>query len=132
MNSKKSKYIYPELNGHRVLYKGKRFWVFEISSDFPFNGMEEFCQIIVYDKEYGCEIAGAESSGNGYYGSLIGPQDSVEVSGDSPAELVDSVIRASRNYEKHFAGYISPSTPRVRKRVAKSKILFTSPKNSLE
>lgn len=132
MNSKKSKYIYPELSGHKVLYKGKRFWVFEISSDFPFNGMEEFCTVIVYDKEYGCEIAGAEYSVNGYCGSLIGPQDSVEVSGRSPAELLDSVIRASRNYEKHFAGYISPSTPRVRKRVEKSKLPLATPKNSIE
>ena len=132
MTSIKSKYTYPDLSGHKILYKGKRFWVFEISSEFPFKGMEEFCQIIVYDKEYGCEIAGAASSANGYYGSLIGPQDSVEVSGSSPVELLDSVIRAMRNYEKHFAGYISPSTPRVRKRVAKSRLLFTAPKNSLE
>ena len=81
--------------------------------------MEEFCNVIVYDKEYGCEIAGAENSTNGYSGALIGPQESVEVSGDSPAALLDSVIHASRNYERHFAGYISPSTPRVRKRVTK-------------
>jgi len=119
MTSPKSKYIYPDLNGHKVLYKGKRFWVFEISAELPFNGMEEFCQVIVYDKEYGCEIAGAENSTNGFSGSLIGPQEYVEVSGGSPVELVDSVIHASRNYEKHFAGFISPLTPRVRKRVTK-------------
>jgi hypothetical protein len=119
MTSPKSKYIYPALNGHRVLYKGKRFWVFEIGSEFPFNGIEKFCEVIIYDKEYGCEIAGAKKSANGYCGSLIGPQDSVEVSGSSSVELLDSVIDASRRYEKHFAGYISPSTPRVRKRVTK-------------
>lgn len=81
MTATKSKYIYPDLNGHNVLYKGKRFWVFEISSEFPFEGYETSCQVIVYDKEYGCEIAGAEKSTNGYSGSLIGPQDSVDVSG---------------------------------------------------
>ena len=117
MASPKSKYIYPDLNGHKIFYKDIRFWVFEISSEFPFNGMEKYCQVIVYDKKYGCEIAGAENSTNGYSGSLIGPQEYVEVSGGSPAELLDSVIQASRNYERHFAGYISPSTPRVRKRV---------------
>ncbi len=115
----KSKYIYPNLNGHKVLYKGKRFWVFEISTEFPFNGMEKFCQVIVYDKEYGCEIAEANNSANGFSGSLIGPQESVEVSASTPEDLVDSVIYASRKYEKHFAGFISPSTPRVRKRVSK-------------
>jgi hypothetical protein len=115
----KSKYTYPDLRGHKVLYKGKRFWVFEISSDFPYEGYEEFCQVIVYDKEFGCEIASAEKNANGYSGSLIGPQENVEVFGESPVELLDSAIQAFRNYEKNFAGYISPSTPRVRKRVAK-------------
>lgn len=119
MTSPKPKYTYPDLKGHKVLYKGKRFWVFEISSQFSFNGMEEFCKVIVYDKEFGCEIAGADNSANGYAGTLIGPQECVEVSGSSPVELVESVINASRNYEKHFAGFISPSTPRVRKRVTK-------------
>ena len=119
MKTSKSKYIYPHLKEHKVLYKGKRFWIFEISSDFPFEGYEKFCEVIVYDKDSGCEIAGAENSTNGYSGSLIGPQESVEVSGGSPVELLDSVINASRTYERHFAGYISPTTPRVRKRVAK-------------
>jgi len=119
MTDSKSKYIYPDLNGHKILYKGKRFWVFEISSEFPFKGMEEFYQVIVYDKEYGWDIAGAQKNANGYSGSLIGPQESVEVSGESPVELLDSVIYAIRKYERHFAGYISPSTPRVRKRVTK-------------
>lgn len=119
MTSTKSKYIYPDLNGHKILYKGKRFWVFEISTEYPFEGMEKHCHVIVYDKEYGCDIAGAQKNADGYSGSLIGPQESVEVSGRSPVELLDSVIYAIRKYEKHFAGYISPSTPRVRKRVTK-------------
>ena len=114
-----SKYIYPDLKGHNVLYKGKRFWVFEISSEFPFEGYEEFCQVIVYDKEFGTEIASAVKNSNGYSGSLIGPQYDVEVSGETPTELLDSAIDAFRNYERHFAGSISPSTPRVRKRVGK-------------
>jgi hypothetical protein len=119
MTSPKSKYAYPDLDGHKILYKGKRFWVFQVSSELPFKGIEKFCQVIVYDKKYGCEIAGAKNSPDGYSGSLIGPQDSVEISGGSPIELVDSVIHSSRNYEKHFAGYISSSTPRVRKRIKK-------------
>ena len=120
MNSPQTKFIYPDLSGHKILFKGKRFWVFEISSEFPFKGMEKFCNVIVYDKKYGCEIAGAKNSTNGYSGSLMGPQEFVEVSGGSPIELLDSVIHSSRNYEKHFSGYISPSAPRVKKRLNKN------------
>ncbi len=119
MKAQKSNYIYPNLKGHKALYKGKRFWIFEISSEFPYEDYEEFCQVIVYDKKFGCEIAGVKNDANGYSGSLIGPQESIDVSGDSPVELLDSVISAIRRYEKNFAGYISKSTPRARKRVAK-------------
>jgi hypothetical protein len=119
MTTPKSKYIYPDLTGHKVLYKSKRFWIFEISSEFPYQGYEKFSQIVIFDKAHGCEIAGAKKNGDGYSGSLIGPQESVAVFGDSPIDLLDSALQAFRNYEKHFSGYISPSTPRVRKRVAK-------------
>jgi len=119
MSNSKSNYTYPDLNGHKILYKGKRFWVFEISPEFPFEGQEKNCEVIVYDKEYGCEIAGATINPSGYSGSLIGPQELVEVSGDSPEDLLDSVIELSRLYEKHSSGRISPFTPRVRKRVSK-------------
>ena len=49
---------------------------------------------------------------------VIGPQDSVDVTGETPTELLDSAFDAFRNNEKYFAEYISPSTPSVRKRVA--------------
>jgi hypothetical protein len=45
-----SKYTPPKLNGHKILYKGKRYWVFEIDKDHPFENMEDVCSIIVYDK----------------------------------------------------------------------------------
>ena len=116
MSISKLKYIYPILKGHKILYKGKRFWVFEISSEFPFEGYEENCDLIVYDKECGSAMAGAQKTPKGFEGSIIGPQNSYEISGETPAELVDSAIAAFRSAEKHFSGYISASTPRVRKR----------------
>ena len=89
MNASKSDYIYPDLNGHKVLYKGKRFWIFEISKEFPFRGYEEFCDVIVYDKKDGAEMAGAKKTTSGFIGSLIGPRESIEVSGSSPIELLN-------------------------------------------
>jgi hypothetical protein len=120
MSISKSKYIYPALKGHKILYKGKRFWVFEVSSEFPFEGYEEYCNLIVYDKEGGCAVAGAHKTSKGYQGSIIGPQNSFEIFGKTPTELVDSAIAAFRRAEKHFSGYVSPSTPRVRKRASRN------------
>ena len=119
MTVSNSNYIYPELNGHKVLYKGKRFWVFEINSEFPFEGHESYCDVIVFDKDHGDAIAGAKKTSKGYKGSIFDTLYTIEIFGETPTELVDSAIEAWRSAEKNFAGAISPSTPRVRKRVSK-------------
>ena len=119
MKPSKSSYIFPELNGHKVLYKGKRFWVFEISSKFPFDGHEEYFDVIVYDKNLGGAMAGAKKTTKGYEGDIFDNLQTIEISGGTPTELIDSAIEAWRVAEKNFAGVISPSTPRVRKREAK-------------
>jgi hypothetical protein len=119
MNTPKSIYIYPELNGHKVLYRGKRFWVFEINSEFPFEGHESYCDVIVFDKGHGDAMAGAKKTSKGYKGSIFDTLYTIEITGETPTELVDSTIEAWRSAEKNFAGVISQSTPRVRKRESK-------------
>ncbi len=120
MGSSKSNYTYPEIKDHKILYKGKRFWIFEISSAFPYKGEQQRFDVIVYDKHYGADIAGVRKTANGYVGSLIGTMDSVSASGKSPIELLENVINAMRDYERHFSGSVSPDTPRFRKSVAKT------------
>lgn len=120
MSSSKPNYFYPRISEENIVYKGKRFWVFKISVEAPYQGYEAYFEVIIYDRKTGVEIAGAKKTADSYIGSLIGPQDSVRVSGNSPIELLESVINAIRMYERHFSGFISPSTPRFRKRVAKS------------
>ena len=44
------RYTEPTLKNHKILYKGKRYWVFEIDKEHPFENMEDVCSIIVYDK----------------------------------------------------------------------------------
>ena len=44
------RYTEPKLTNHKILYKGKRYWVFEIDKEHPFENMEDVCSIIVYDK----------------------------------------------------------------------------------
>lgn len=120
MSSSKSNYFYPKISEDKILYKGKRFWIFEISLEFPYQGYEKYCEVIVYDKKNGAEMAGAKKGANGYIGSLIGTMDSISVSGKSPIELLESVINKWRSYEKHVSGSISPSMFRFRKRTTKS------------
>ena len=126
MNPYKSNYIYPELNGHKVLYRGKRFWVFEICLEFPFERLEENYDVIVYDKDFGGAMGGAKKTSMGYVGDIFDTLYKIEIFGETPTELIDSALEAWRVAEKNFAGVISPSTPRVRKRSSKKiKSTFT-------
>ena len=34
------KYTPPQLSGHKVAYKGKRYWVIEIDEAHPFEGVD--------------------------------------------------------------------------------------------
>lgn len=48
-----TKYTYPALTGHKVLYNGKRYIAFEVDKDHPFEGFEEWCDMVVADKVMG-------------------------------------------------------------------------------
>lgn len=45
-----SRYKHPKLDGHNVLYNGKRYIAFELDKGHPFEGFEEWCDAVVYDK----------------------------------------------------------------------------------
>jgi hypothetical protein len=108
----RARYTPPELDGHNIIYKGKRFWIFEINEKYPFHGLEKDYDTVVFDKAFGnWPLACARKTPKGYEGSLAFTQDRVEISGDSPEELLRSTIQACRVYEKHFSGRVSPDSP---------------------
>lgn len=87
-------YIRPKLDDHKVLYKGLRYWVFEISKDFPWDGLEEHCSVAVFDGEYGVVSAFCNHAPNGgFEGYIEWGQSWPTVSGATPKDLVDSVIQ---------------------------------------
>ena len=46
------KYTPPSLNGNKVIYKGKRYWIFETNEN-DFGGFDNsYCDLIFYDKLY--------------------------------------------------------------------------------
>ena len=108
-----SRYTPPKLDGHKILYKGKRFWIFEIDAKYPFQGYEGVHkQVIVYDKAYGVAVSCAMKTAQGFEGRLTCAMDSVEVAGSSLQKLLENSIEEMRFYEKHVSGGISPTTAR--------------------
>lgn len=53
----------PELSGHSVAFKGRRYWIIEVDVDHPFD----WVTTDLYDKELGVTIAFASSKRGGGY-----------------------------------------------------------------
>lgn len=96
-------YTRPKLNGHPILYKGRRFWAFEVSDQFPYNREEEFSDVVVYD----CLNEVVMISGKrGKDGSLTGyvpvGQDGIEVTGKDVKDFVDNAWATWKWCEKRY------------------------------
>ena len=96
-----SAYTTPKLNNHNVIYKGKRYWVFEISKDHPYGTFEDCCDTIVYDKSFGTEAAFAIRQKDGTYkGDIPYGQQSIDFTAADAKDLVDTVIYWEKWIEK--------------------------------
>jgi hypothetical protein len=60
-------YKKPKLNGHTILYKGRRFIAFEISKQFPFESFEDGFQFAIFDGLYDATLAVGVINPNGTY-----------------------------------------------------------------
>lgn len=88
----KSVYTPPVLDHHKILYKGKRYWVFEISRENPYENMEDVCSIIVFDKLGGGIAAYCNYKEDG---SIIGDipysQQSIDLEGKNGRDISSQV-----------------------------------------
>lgn len=91
----------PKLSGHKVLHKDRRFMVFEVSKEFPFEGYEKDCSILVFDKLYGNVVGFTDT----HYVGHCNPgsyQESLQIKANDAIELVDAVragLKAYRNFK---------------------------------
>lgn len=98
----KNIYRQPLLDGHKVLYKGKRFWVFEVSKEFPFRGSEKIDDIVVYDGFYDVDICWCHINDKGeYQGGIPYGQEVLRVSGKTIREFIDEVSKKIRWSERN-------------------------------
>ena len=91
------KYIPPTLSGHKVLYKSRRFWIFEIDKEHPYESFEESYALIVYDNLERCpaafcqkDLSGDLNLGTFPYGMSVSGKD------------YDSLIENIRKRQKLF------------------------------
>ena len=99
------KYIRPKLAGHKVLYKGLRYWLFEISPSLPFKGYEDYYNIVLYDCLYDGVITGGRIDDDGVIrGDVQFGQGNIDVSAQTLTEFIGNSIAASDWAHKESGG----------------------------
>jgi hypothetical protein len=95
-------YSKPTLNGHKVHYQGRRFWVFEVSSEFPFHGSEKIDKIVVFDGVYNADICWCHINEKGEYEGVVPyGQHGLGVSGKTVREFIADVAKTIKWCERH-------------------------------
>lgn len=90
------KYIRPKLTGHKVLYKGLRYWVFEVSPAFPFESYEDYYNIVLYDCLHDGVITGGKIGEDGViHGDVQFGQGKIDVSGKTLIEFIQNSTASS-------------------------------------
>ncbi|MBU3614470.1 hypothetical protein ICN46_06125 [Polynucleobacter sp. Latsch14-2] len=87
----------PKLSGHSVLHKDRRWVVFGISQEYPYDGYEADCSVLVFDRRYDSVVAFVDDSFNGYCNPSTF-QESLPVHGSGATELVESVSKALKQF----------------------------------
>jgi hypothetical protein len=94
----------PKLFGHKVAYKGKRYWVIELDCDHSFEGFDVNCgEFVIFDMRDAVVIAtGCKMKGGIYHCRL---NSHVEISCE--AHNIKDAIKASANAMDEYQKVIS-------------------------
>ena len=89
-----NKYIQPDIDGHKVLYKGRRYWVFEVSKTHPYRGYENIASFVFYDGLLDIDMGWGHINEKGQLeGSIPYGQHSLDVREASIRELLRSMAK---------------------------------------
>ena len=91
----------PKLSlGNEVLHKDRRFIVFRVNEKNPYKGYEEHYSILVYDRRFNTPVGFIDNRLHG----ICNPstyQNSLPISGDTAADLVQSVRKALKTFRTY-------------------------------
>jgi len=95
-------YKTPVLSNHNILYKGKRYWIFEVSKDHPFEGYESISSFVLFDRRLNVVLAWGElDDEDGYIGGVPYGPHVLDVRGKTAKEFVLDVVKQVSWTVKH-------------------------------
>ncbi len=102
----KPTYTKPELNGHQVLYAGRRYYVFEVSNNYPYEDCETHCDLVIFDKSdelcNGVVAWCKKMPDGGFECETPLGQAIYQFSADSIADLVKVYIKVEKDIQKNY------------------------------
>ena len=99
------KYIPPNVGDNKVVYKGKRYWIVEFTSNDKIDDLgRDDCQFVMYDKLYQAVFAIVVMKDEKYYASLYYGIDDVSESYDTIKDVAKYVPIMDAWYLKHCYG----------------------------
>jgi len=95
-------YQKPNLNGHKVLYGGRRYWVIEVSKDCPYRGYEDIATLVIYDGLYDIDVGwGCINEEGIFVGGVPYGQHLLEVKEDTVRDFVRSISKEAEWAVRH-------------------------------
>jgi len=96
-----SKYVFPDLTAHVVLFKGRRYISFAISKSNPFKSMEEYAEFVVWDGLYDAAVSYGSFYENGSCKGFLAFSH-VEIEVNAASSINDFVKNSSRAQLQFF------------------------------
>ena len=100
---KYARYSSPKIEGQKILYKGRRYWVIEMDKKLPFELCENICDAVVYDRVYGAVVVYVTYLKDGKLrGDMAYGQGTIDMYADNARDMASEVMRWEKWVEKEW------------------------------
>ena len=105
MAKTESRYTFPDLEGREVLYRGRRYIAFAVSSEQPFEDAEDDGDFVIYDGLYDAVSAIGRRDEKGIYGELAFSHVEIEIEpAPNMRDFVQAAAKAQASYHRETVG----------------------------
>ena len=105
LRKKMSAYKPPKVGDNKVIYKGKRYWVIELTGKDQVDGFgPDFCQFVMYDKLYQATLATITTNKNGTFRASLMSHIELWYDNDTMDELIQTTPYYADAYYKACGG----------------------------
>lgn len=94
-------YSFPDLSNHKIIFNGRRYKAFIVSSDNPFNGYEDDSDFVVWDGLYDAAVSYGSISSKGIYSGFLAFSH-VEIEIDDASDISTFVKNSSKEQLRFF------------------------------